>query len=215
MKTAIIFDMDGVIVDSEEMHCRANIRALKKFGVDLTEEYCYSFVGSTLRHMMDVIINTYHLSITLDDLIDVVNKEKELIVSEEGYKEVPGVIDYIKEKKEKGFRLAVASSSSLSDIHKVLSYFNLNDMFDVVESGQQIEHPKPAPDIFLKALASLNVSADQCFIIEDSTHGVAAAKAANITCAGFYNPHSGKQDLTPADVIFDSFSELDNLLHIV
>lgn len=204
---SVIFDMDGVIVDSEYDHAIADIEALKRYGVMVDMDYVYRFVGTTITHMTDTIINENHMSVSREELIATFEEEKEKITATSGYRPVEGTVKLIHTLKERGHKLAIASSSTPVDIQKVTDYFHISDCFDEVVSGSYVKNPKPAPDIFLHAMELLHETPDNCFVIEDSTVGVAAARTAGITTIGYVNPHSGKQDLSKANHIVLSMSD--------
>lgn len=209
MLKAVIFDMDGVIIDSEPVHNQSTILTLQEFGVTLTLDYLNQFVGSTALHMFETIIRDYQLSVTAEELIAIDRKNIKRLFDEEGMTPLPGIIDLIKELSHHGVKMAVASSSSLKRIEEVTKAFGIHKYFDKLISGQNIEHPKPAPDIFLKALSLLGVNQNETLIIEDSTLGVQAAKAASIPCIGYANPNSGNQDLFAAFLVTDDFHALN------
>lgn len=209
MLKAVLFDMDGVIIDSEPLHTRAFQDSMKQFGLNLTEEYCSQFIGRTDRYMAEVLIKEYQLQISAEELLEAKNNKKKIYEKEYGYPPVPFVKDLIQDLAAHNIKLAIASSSPMEGIQETAKSLGLTDYFDQYVSGMDLKHSKPAPDIFLKAASNLGVAPSDCIVIEDSTHGVAAAKAAGITCIGFYNPHSGNQDLSKADIIVEGFDEID------
>ena len=110
---------------------------------------------------------------------------------------------------EGGFLMAVASSSPEIYINQVIDMLGVKEYFQVLCSGENVKNPKPAPDVFLKAAKELGVSPDECLVIEDSTNGCRAAKAAGMVCLGYYNPDSGDQDLSIADGVIADYEKLD------
>lgn len=208
MLRAVIFDMDGVIVDSEPQHARAAVNTLAELGVDIDVAYCYQFIGSTTNHMMETLIHDFDLSISPEELIALSLKNKKKLAKEEGYTPIPFVKELITRLYKDGIRLAIASSSSPQEIADVTKALGIHKYFDKFISGLQVEHPKPAPDIFRKALQELGTNARETVIIEDSCNGVLAADAAGIPSIGFINPNSGDQDLQKAHVLTDSFENI-------
>lgn len=198
---SIIFDMDGVIIDSEYDHAVADINALKRFGVTVDMDYIYRFVGTTITHMTETIIRENHMSVPPKVLIDAFQEEKEKITLSSGYRPVEGTVELIHKLKKRGHKLAIASSSTPVEIQNVTNYFHITDCFDTIVSGSYVKRPKPAPDIFLHAVRLLEETPDNCFVIEDSTVGVAAARTAGIETIGFVNPNSGNQNLEQANHI--------------
>lgn len=210
MLKAIIFDMDGVIIDSEPLHARANIQAMKKFGLDITMEYVSQFIGNTILYMCETIRNDFGLELSSKELSAEIAKQIDLLHEIEGYTPVPYVKELIQDLHRHGLKLAIASSSTPELIKRIADIFELTPYFDCLVSGLSVPNSKPAPDIFLKACEELKVSPDEAIIIEDSMNGVLAATRANITAIGLQNPNSGNQDLSKAYMIVESFEEIDS-----
>lgn len=209
MLKAVIFDMDGVLIDSEPVHFEANKRIMKDFGYELEYEYYKQFIGSTLSHMWQVLKEDYDI----EDEIEILNKMSEQgskdIIGKDGYIKIPGACELVEMFSSNNLRLAVASSSSTGNIEDVVSSLGIKQYFDIIVSGLDVSYPKPAPDIFLNAAELLKVDSSECIVIEDSSNGVKAAKAAGMTCIGYINPNSGEQDLSEADYLVESFEGLD------
>ncbi len=208
MLRAVIFDMDGVIIDSEPQHARAAVNTLAELGVTIDMAYCYQFIGTTTNYMMETLIDDFNLSISPEELIALSLKHKKKLVMEEGYAPIPFVEELIARLYKDGIRLAIASSSSPQEISDVTKALGIHKYFDKFISGLQVENPKPAPDIFQKALKELGTNARETVIIEDSLNGILAADAAGIPSIGFINPNSGDQDLQKANVLTDSFEKI-------
>lgn len=206
---AVLFDMDGVLVDSEVLHGKAAVNTLEQVGLAVTLEYCFKFIGSTTSKMMQTIINEFNLPCTLEQLLTLYREEKHKLLETEGYDRIPYTKDLIISLKERGIKLAIASSSTLDEIHYVTNSFGIHSYFDKIISGATLEHPKPAPDIYLKAASELGVERDECLVIEDSMFGVMAAVAASMPVIGFINKNSGNQDLSKADILIEGFEEID------
>jgi len=130
-----------------------------------------------------------------------------LLTSDE--KPIAGLIPLLQSLEENGITMAVASSSPINSIELVLEKFGIKDYFKVVVSGDFVTKGKPDPEIFLHTSRLLGIHPGNCAVIEDSTHGVKAAKAAEMKCIGFQNLNSGNQDLSAADMKVDSLEELD------
>ena len=209
MLKAVIFDMDGVLVDSEPMHSRAIVNTLKKYGVALTEEYCQQFIGSTAAHMCSTIVKDYKLMVAPEELEAANHAAIKQLEKEEGYIPVPWVKELVMNLYENKVKLAIASSSSLSDIKDVTEALGIQTYFDKLVSGTTVPNPKPAPDVFLKAAEELGVDPADCMVIEDSMNGTIAADAAGMKTIGFINPNSGYHDLSKASVLIESFQYID------
>lgn len=209
MLKAVIFDMDGVIIDSEPMHAKANVLALKKYHVDVPLSYCYSFIGSTTYLMCQKMVEDFNLDVSPEELLKANEEMKEYLLKTEGHTVVPYIIDLMKDLYSHGIKMIIASSSPAYAIEEVMHSLQINQYFESYISGMQIEKPKPAPDIFLAAAEQLKLDKDECIVIEDSNNGVNAAFSAGITCIGFANPNSGNQDLSKAAILVEGFDEID------
>lgn len=208
MLKSVIFDMDGVLVDSEPLHAKAGYLAMKNLGITIPKDYCYDFIGNTTKYMAEQMIKDFHLSLTVQEILDANAAAKESLIKAEGYPPIPYVKEFILDLHQHGVTLAVASSSPMDAIKRNLHALGLESYFSHLISGMDIEHSKPAPDIFLLALKKLGVKANECLIVEDSDHGVQAAYAANIPCIGFLNKNSGKQSLSKAQILVEGFDEI-------
>ena len=210
MLKGIIFDMDGVLINSEPFHYRVWKETLRERGTDLDYEVYKDCIGSTIGTLMQILHKHYGISLEDTSLREEMNAKKEELIRKEGY---PPLIPYVKELLEKlykgGYGLAVASSSPLSYIEKVTDHWGIRKYFHSLVSGESVENPKPAPDVFLKAARQLGFSPEECIVIEDSENGCKAAKNAGITCIGYKNPDSGKQDLGRAYMVIEGYEEID------
>ncbi len=209
MLKAVIFDMDGVLIDSEPLHAKAAVMALARFQISISMEYCYRFIGTTTRHMYETTIEDYHLQASLEDLLAADKECKDYLIRTEGYPAIPHVCRLVREIHDTGLLTAVASSSTMEEIRTNTAAIGISDCFDLFVSGTQVPNPKPAPDIFLKAAADLGVLPEETVIIEDSSFGIRAGKTAGAACVGFANPNSGRQDLSMADLVVEGFEEVD------
>lgn len=211
MKEAVIFDMDGVIIDSEPFYYEIEKDINKELGIDVSIEEHKSFVGATSYYMWNALKKKYGLRQTVDELIEM-NESKfvEFLKSQRGkINPIDGVKELIISLHENGFKLAVASSSGKDIVNTVMDIFDLYQYFDAIVTGDETQKSKPEPDIFLYAADKLNVPYKNAVVIEDSHNGVLAAKSAEITCIGYKNPNSFNQDISMADKVIKSFNEID------
>jgi len=210
MLKAVIFDMDGVIIDSESIYLELERKLFKDLGLEISEEEHDSFVGTKADYMWTKIKEKYRLEPSVEELVAMEYRLYfDHIASLGDLSPIPGVKELIESLHQKGVRLALASSNYMNVIEMVLDIFKLQKYFDVITSGEQVENGKPAPDIFLAALKQLGVKAEECLVIEDSENGVKAAKTAGIKCVGFKGMNLRNQDLSLADLVVSSFYEID------
>jgi len=208
MIRAIIFDMDGVIVDSEPAHIEAEKQIMMHHGVKVTTEDLRSYTGTTAEFEFTDLISKHNLRTTPEKLIH----EKDVILFqllEKKTQPTKGVITLIKDLKQHGFKLGIASSGRGKLVFYFLKKLEIEHLFDTVVCAEDITHSKPHPEIFLKAAERLREEPKNCVVIEDSKLGVEAAKRAGMKCIGFRNPNSGNQDLSKADLIIDDFTKLE------
>jgi len=208
MIKAVIFDLDGVLVDSEHLHIKAEKQTLLKHGVRISSEELHRYTGTTASFMFTELINRYKLNTTFMKMFD--EKEKILFnLLRHKVKPTKGVTHLLMELRRKNIKLAIASSSHKKLIDYLLEQMDIAGCFDFVVASEDVACGKPDPEIFLKAANGLSASPDECLVIEDSKLGVRAAKKAGMKCVGYRNPHSGDQDLSEADIVIDNFSELN------
>ena len=211
MLKAVIFDMDGVIIDSEPTHLKLEIESYKKLGIEVTEDEHHSFVGSTSRFMWEVLKNKFKLNQTLEELIE--NERgiyfKYLNSNECDINLIDGVKELIENLHDNGVKLAIASSSPLNVIEVIANKFQIGKYFEVFVTGDYVKRSKPEPDIFLFAAEKMGVSPENCIVIEDSNNGVRAAKKAGMKCVGINSDAEGRQDISTADIVINSFKEVN------
>ncbi len=210
MIRCILFDMDGVLMDSERLHFQLWHKIFADCGVEVDFFHYQNCIGSNLDALFTLVRQVYG--------VDLRERQKELVqeffrakadyIRRCGIPEIPGVKETVRQLRRRGYRMAVASSSSPAEIQQCVSFLELEDCFDALCSGIHAAHPKPAPDVFLMAAEALHAPAEECLVIEDSRNGSLAAHAAGMCCWGFENPSSGAQDLSTAQWRFQNFEQL-------
>jgi len=210
MIQTVIFDMDGVIIDSEPVYFRIDKQMFEELNIAVSfEEHC-TYVGTSSQNMWDAIIKKHRLP---DHPGELMRKEYNLymdyLVSAKNLQPIDGVMELINDLHDNNFKLILASSSRMETIDIILKRFKLSDLFIARVSGSELAHSKPHPEIFLRSAQLVRSEPKECIVIEDSRNGVAAATAAGMKCIGFLNPSSGDQDLKTADMTIRSFKELN------
>lgn len=205
---AVIFDMDGVIIDSEPIHLEVDMKTLKELGCDISEEELGKYVGTTNEYMFEDLKRAYNISESIEEIIDKkVKMTKDKIINSD-LEPIIGIKELLIDLKNKNILTAIASSSPRDFIDLVISKFKLQNYFTYIISGEEVQNGKPAPDIYIEAAKKLGVLSKECIVIEDSKNGVLASKSAGMKCIGFQNVNSGNQDLSKADVVVKSIPEI-------
>ncbi len=209
---AVVFDLDGVMVDSEDLHFEAyRILFEREFG----EVFLQNDYGAFLGKRRDEIIAEYLRQLGIEGDAQALALEKDDIyfgLLKKNFKPVPGVIALVHFLKKRGIRLAVASSSMPAHIEFVLESLGVRGDFEAVANGGEVKRAKPAPDVFLLAAKRLGLSPKDCLVIEDAPNGVAAAKAAGMLVFAVPSKHTAKCDFSNADKVFSSLEEANNYL---
>lgn len=185
---AVIFDMDGVIVDSEPNIMEAKQNVLHKYGVYKPLSYHFKFMGMSFRDIWAQTRQELDLPASTEQLMAEYFEEVAQVRAKNGLQSIAGTVEFIKALAQNDFKLALASSSPLADIEEVLTTFGIKELFSAVISGAELAHPKPAPDIFLLAMEKLGVKAAESLVVEDSVNGVKAGLAAGAQLLVFNDP---------------------------
>lgn len=204
---AVIFDMDGTLIDSINADFLAWKRLFSDYNKTLTFQDYIPLLG----------IRSFRVAEEFLDLQDEDERKKALankliyfreIVEELGINIIPYADDFIKQLKEYHIPLALATSSRRAKMKMVMEEVDLLSYFDVVVAGEDVIDGKPAPDIFLKAASMLGVDPENCIVFEDAANGVKAAKNANMKCVALASEHTGDL-LGEADVVIQTFKDLN------
>ncbi|MEY2595095.1 MAG: hexitol phosphatase HxpB [Bacteroidota bacterium] len=207
----VIFDMDGLLIDSEPLWYEAAQESLKQFNVHIEEEAYNTTTGlrtpEFLQHWFNVFdIDVMHLSATE---VDILNRVTQKITSKGSM--MDGVENAIKIFADAGFKIGLASSSPYSVIDAVLEKIQLKNSFTVVSSAEHLAYGKPHPQVFLDCAAALNSEPTSCICVEDSFNGLIAAKAAKMKCIIVPHPSQYEMDRwNIADLKLKSLRDLEH-----
>ena len=206
MLQAVLFDMDGVIIDTEPLHKKAYFSMFNDVNIDVSEEMYNSYTGQSTINICKQLCDHFSLSEAPETLMAIKRKHfKHLFATDSDLDLLDGVLDLIKDYYNNSLTLILASSASMPNINRIFERFNLNQYFKAKFSGADLKESKPHPEIFIKAAEASGYSKEECMVIEDSTNGIAAAKAAGIFCVGYNSLHSKDQDYSKADVVVSNF----------
>ncbi len=180
MINAVIFDLDGLLIDSEIISYKIYKEILYPFGYDFTiEEYAQNFSGKTEVKNVTNLIDTYNLPWTIDEGLDTVLKIENKLL-EQGVDLKSGAKELLRYLKDKGFKIVIASSSTKDRALNILKQHNLIEYFDEFVFGHEVKNGKPNPDIFIKACEKISENPEGCLVLEDSEAGIQSAYSANI-----------------------------------
>ena len=207
---AVIFDMDGVIIDSEPFYHEVQIDFFHKIGITVLPKEYNNYIGAGMREMWNMIKSSRNITQPIEELVKLNNKVLlDYFERSSNLTPTPYFTDFLASIQAVEMQTAVASSTTKPIIEIILKKLKLYDIFNIIISGDEVENGKPAPDIFLQAAARLNVKPLECMVVEDSYNGVKAAKSAGMYCLGYHNPNSGCQNISDADKIINSFANIN------
>ena len=176
---AVLFDMDGLMVDTESLATEAFIHSAKKQGYDMTKEETLLVLGFTTKSIYEFWENYFKNSdVSGKQLVDDHYKYIENILFTTGPRKMPYIEELLKYLKESNYKVAVASSSNMNHIINNMEKTGLKKYIDEFASGAEVENGKPAPDVFLLAAERLGVKQEECLVLEDSKAGVLAGSSA-------------------------------------
>jgi len=212
METVVIFDMDGVLIDSQPLHYEIDMTVLNACGVQATIDMVTPYTGVSNPDRWPQYKEKLGLSESVERLIELQEMFMRVIFKESELTSIEGIPELLMILKYMGIPRGVASSSSHELIQMVMERVGIKDYFDIIISGEDVKNGKPAPDIYLKAAKAFDVPPQSCIAIEDSPAGILSAKNAGMVCIAYRNPNTFGQVFTHADYIIDKFQEVPNIV---
>jgi beta-phosphoglucomutase len=215
MIKAIILDMDGVIVDTEPIQLEAFRVFLNLHQIHVSEDFLQSLVGYSIQDNMADIKQKFFQN-KVFDIPSAIRRRNEIylkMIAQQKLTPLAGVMELISFCLDTNIKLALASSSDQQQVDIIMNRLvnNFRIVFDVVVTGDDVQNKKPAPDIYLRVVEKLNLSAKSCLAFEDSRAGVESAKAAGVICFAVRNRYAEEKYLQQADRVINSIQEaLDN-----
>lgn len=212
MIKAIIFDMDGVLVDSEPIHVAFEKQQFALHNLNISAEEHHRYMGVASDVMWQKISAKHTFNKPLDEIIRESRERCIHYFSElPEIPVMPGLTDLLEELTRKEIPIAVASSSYPEVIATILDKTGLRRYFKVVVSSQEAGKSKPEPDVFLLAAKKLGIAPKDCLVIEDSANGIKAAQAAGMTCIAYQGPGANPASQKEADAVVKSYAQLKKM----
>ena len=213
---AVIFDMDGVLVDSEPHHITLEKELFDELGIEVSDAEHLSYMGVPASKMWEEVRKDKHIQASLE-VLNAKHKQKAVRYFSDlaDMEATEGLTDILEWLNGKGLPLAVASSSDRDVIGIILQKTGLAGHFSHIVCSDDVEKGKPAPDIYLHTASLLNVKPEECLVVEDSSNGIKAAKAAGMTCVAYTGTSNGETDTSMADEEIGHFSELKEIIRMV
>jgi beta-phosphoglucomutase len=203
---AVIFDMDGVLIDSEVAHQEAEITTFKDFGVTITIDQLKPFAGSNSDAFKAGMIEKHQCNIDWDAYYE--QKDELLFELMHNVEAIPGIIELLKDCKNQGMKLGVATSSKRELMEFVINKFAMKELFDELVCTNDITRSKPDPEIFQVCASRLGVDSENCIVVEDSINGIKGANTAGMFSLGLTTTFN-KDELHEADQVIDRFDEIN------
>jgi len=206
----LIFDMDGVILDSERVYQDIERSMYEELGILVSTEEHLKFMGTAERSMWTYMSRKYHLNSSIEELV---LQERELFMKRlELPGDIPlieGLIPLLELLNSEKIPCWIASSSSADIINRVIKINGLEKYYQGYVSGDDVSQSKPSPEIFLKSAGQAGTLPSRCIVIEDSENGIKAAKAAGMTVIGLDQRYANEPDLSGANLIIAGLSEIN------
>lgn len=211
MLRAVIFDMDGVLIDSQPIHFRAERETAARFGCNITEEELKQYLGWRGKEFWGHLIKKYSLDATVKQMQETNRPVVEKYLREAA-KPDGTLRGILADLRKRGMKLSVASSAQKRSMEIILEGLGVRPYFDAVVCGADVERSKPAPDLFMLAAGKMGVEPEECAVVEDAPSGIRAANSAHMLSVALKGPINEGLDLSEADVVIGSLGELPGIV---
>ena len=209
---AVVFDMDGVIADTEPLQKEIGGRMRDELGIPQPAQQGPMRVGGSSLDIWNARVKEYGLSATGEALKNQQFRRVLELAAQRGLPPSDGLVELLRLLRQRGIPTAIASSSDHFYVRGMVEYLGIAEYFDAIVGGDEVPARKPAPDLYQKAMELIGAKPQTSLAIEDSPMGIQAALAAGMACCGYQNPTSGQQDLSAASFRVKSLREVAGLL---
>ena len=208
MIKAIVFDMDGVLIDSEPIYFRADEKLFASLGIPFGEKEVAAMTGANNLVIAGYITDWHpHLAPRRDEIAALYENALYEGLRAEATGLIHGAYDWIVRARQSGLMVAIGSSSSNRMVYHVADAYGLTPLMDAIVTGEMVERGKPNPDIYLRVCEQLALPPGDCIVIEDSPNGLRAGRAAGMICAAFHGTNRHGLDLSGCDISFDAYTD--------
>jgi len=208
MIKAVIFDLDGVLADTEHMSSQADDTVLARHGIWLTEEEKIRAYGRRMEEIFGDVIRDRGLRIDVSKLVGEKDSTFEELIKG-SLKPMQGAGKILAALKKTGLKIGLATSSGSKKMENTLNELSISGYFDVMSSGDHVQKGKPHPEVYIKTAKKLGVEPAECIVVEDSEFGIMSAKAAGMMCIAIKSPNTRGQDFSGADYLADSLAGVE------
>jgi HAD superfamily hydrolase (TIGR01509 family) len=208
---AILFDLDGTLVDSERENVESVVLAVRRLGAELSEEERAFVIGHSWNEIHAMIARNHALRVAMPELIAAAVDEKRALLSATGYRALPGAVAAVQRLARRS-KMAVVSGASRVEVLDALAGLGVRDLFQIVLAAEDYARGKPAPECYALAMGRLAAAPARSIAIEDATPGILAARAAGARVIGVRAGNFAGYDLTPADAVVDTLDDVTDEL---
>lgn len=208
---AILFDLDGTLVDSERANVESVVLAVRRLGAELTEEERAFVIGHSWNEIHAQLARHHGLAVTMPELIASAVEEKRGLLAATGYQALPGAVAAVHRLAARS-RMAVVSGASRVEVADAVASLGVTALFELLLGAEDYQNGKPAPDSYALAMRRLAVTPARCIAIEDATPGILSARAAGARVIAVRAGNFAGYDLGPADVVVDTLDDVTDEL---
>ena len=205
---AVLFDLDGTLIDSERDNIESVAMAMRKLGKNLTQAERDFVIGHSWRDIYDMLVLNHGIAVPMADLINIAVDEKQSLIEAHGFRVLPGALEIVRRLADRGVPLAIASGSSRREVHEAIEGIGLTPCFRVLLGAEDYAPGKPHPAPYLAAMKALGVDAQGCVVIEDALPGVKAGKAAGAAVIGVQEGNFAGYDLSEAHIVVQRLTDV-------